>query len=225
MTTASVQNPTASSLFGAAPAAAGAGGAASAPSTSDQFLKMLVAQLTNQDPLNPMDNAQVTSQMAQLSTVDGISKLNATLSTMSMGFNSTQALQAASLVGTQVLVDGNSMQLSGGQGAGGFQLDAAADNVTVSVKSAAGEVVYTAQLGKQAAGLSVFNWDGSSNAGGKAVDGTYSFSVTANSGGTNVAATTLSLGRVDGVTPAPTGTTLSIGGLGDVPLASVKQIL
>ena len=88
MTPSTVQNPAASSLFGATPAA-GSGGTASAPSGSDQFLKMLVAQLTNQDPLNPMDNAQVTSQMAQLSTVDGISKLNATLSTMSMGFNAT----------------------------------------------------------------------------------------------------------------------------------------
>ncbi len=225
MTISTVQNPTAGSLFGATPAAAGSGGAASAPSGSDQFLKMLVAQLTNQDPLNPMDNAQVTSQMAQLSTVDGISKLNATLSTMSMGFNATQALQAASLVGNQVLVDGNAMQLSGGQASGGFQLEAAADNVSVSVKSAAGEVVYTADLGKQAAGLSVFHWDGSSNSGAKAAEGAYSFSVTAKNGTTNVSAATLTLGRVDGVTPAATGTTLAIGGLGDVPLASVKHIL
>lgn len=225
MTTSSVQNTTANPLFGASQASAAAGGTASAPSTSDQFLKMLVAQLTNQDPLNPMDNAQVTSQMAQLSTVDGISKLNATLSTLSMGFNSTQGVQAASLVGNQVLVDGNSMQLSGGQASGGFQLDAAADNVTVTVKSASGEVVYSAQLGKQAAGLSVFNWDGSTNSGTKAVDGGYSFSVTAKNGATGVAATTLTLGRVDGVTPAATGTTLTIGGVGDVPLASVKHIL
>lgn len=225
MTTSTVQNQTSNPLLGVATQAGGAGGAASAPSTSDQFLKMLVAQLTNQDPLNPMDNAQVTSQMAQLSTVDGISKLNATLSTMSMGFNSTQGLQAASLVGNQVLVDGNSMQLAGGQASGGYQLEAASDNVAVTVKGPSGEVVYTAQLGKQPAGLSVFHWDGSTNNGTPAVNGNYSFSVTATNGGAKVAATTLTLGRVDGVTPSATGTTLTIGGVGDIPLASVKHIL
>lgn len=223
--TTPVQTATTNPLLATTQAATGTGGAASAPSSSDQFLKMLVAQLKNQDPLHPMDNAQVTSQMAQLSTVDGISKLNATLSTMSMGVNATQALQAASLVGSQVLVDGNSMQLSGGQAGAGYQLDAAADNVTVTVKGPSGEVVYNARLGRQPAGLSVFNWDGTSNAGAKAVDGTYSFSITAANGAASVAAATLSLGRVDGVTPSASGTTLTVGGLGETPLANVKHIL
>jgi flagellar basal-body rod modification protein FlgD len=220
--TTSVQNQTASSLLGTSQAAASP---ASGAGTADQFLKMLVAQLKNQDPLNPMDNAQVTSQMAQLSTVDGINKLNATLSTMSMGTNATQALQAASLVGNQVLVDGDSLQLSGGQASAGYNLGGAADNVTVTVKSASGQVVYTGQLGKQAAGLSVFNWDGTANNGAKAIDGTYTFDITASAGGASVAASALSLGRVDGVTPSATGTTLTLGGLGEVPLASVKHIL
>ena len=217
--TPSVQNQ--SSLPGATQAATPASGAGIA----DQFLKMLVAQLKNQDPLNPMDNAQVTSQMAQLSTVDGINKLNATLTTMSMGTNATQALQAASLVGSQVLVDGNAMQLSGGQAAAGYQLDAAADRVTVTVKGPSGEVVYTGHLGKQPAGLSLFNWDGSTANGARAVDGGYSFSITAASGGASVAATTLSLGRVDGVTPSASGTTLTVGGIGATALANVKHFL
>jgi flagellar basal-body rod modification protein FlgD len=206
-------------------ASAQAAGAASTTSTSDQFLKMLVAQLKNQDPLNPMDNAQVTSQMAQLSTVDGINKLNTTLSTLSMGFNATQSLQAASLVGSQVLVDGSSLQLTGGQASGGYSLDGAADGVTVTVKSASGEVVYTGQLGAQPAGMSLFNWDGTATNGAKAVDGTYNIAVTATLGGASVAASPLTLGRVDGVTPTATGTTLTLGGIGQVPLASVKQIL
>ena len=70
-----------------------------AADSADRFLKLLVTQLKNQDPLNPMDNAQVTTQMAQINTVEGINKLNTTLSTMAMGFNAGQTLQAAGMVG------------------------------------------------------------------------------------------------------------------------------
>ena len=75
--------------------------------TSDRFLKLLVAQMQNQDPLNPMDNAQVTSQMAQINTVTGIEKLNTTVQGLNGQFVQLQALQGASLVGRDVIVAGN----------------------------------------------------------------------------------------------------------------------
>src|SRR3990167_8514165 len=80
----------------AAPAAAGTNATSDA---QDRFLKLLVAQLKNQDPLNPMDNAQITTQMAQISTVSGIDKLNSTLQSMAAAFNAGQSLQATAMIG------------------------------------------------------------------------------------------------------------------------------
>ena len=85
--------------------------AADATITSDRFLKLLVAQMKNQDPLNPMDNAQVTSQMAQINTVTGIDKLNSTVQGLSTQFVQLQAMQGASLVGRDVIVAGNKLSV------------------------------------------------------------------------------------------------------------------
>jgi len=82
-------------------------------SGQDRFLTLLVAQMKNQDPLNPLDNAQVTSQLAQINTVNGIEKLNHTLTKLLESNQDTQALQAATVVGRQVLADGNGIVLAG----------------------------------------------------------------------------------------------------------------
>ena len=193
--------------------------------SADRFLKLLVTQLKNQDPLNPMDNAQVTTQMAQINTVEGINKLNATLSTMALGANSNQTLQAATMVGRQVLADGNTLLLADGKAAGGYALAVDADSLTLSVKSASGEVVYTGALGPQTAGMHVFNWDGVASNGQNAAPGSYSFEVTARAGTATIAAQPLMLGRVDGVTPGADGAKLTLGGLGDFSIARVKHIL
>jgi len=194
----------------------------------DRFLKMLVAQLKNQDPLNPLDNAQVTTQMAQLSMVEGIDKLNATLSSMAVANGDQQALQATSMVGRQVLASGNSLVLGADGAQGGYSLPADADGLTLIVKSASGAVVHTAELGAQQAGLHLFNWDGIADNGQAAVAGAYSFEISARNGKDAVAAETLSLGRVDGVTPGTgsgtAGTKLSVGSLGEVDLAAIKHI-
>src|SRR5215217_2158402 len=100
-----------------------------AKATSDRFLKLLVAQMQNQDPLNPMDNAQVTSQMAQINTVNGIEKLNTTVQGLSGQFVQMQALQGANLIGRDVIVPGNKMDIDNGVGQGGFELASAADAV------------------------------------------------------------------------------------------------
>src|SRR3954470_18478219 len=93
-----------------------------AKATSERFLKLLVAQMQNQDPLSPMDNAQVTSQMAQINTVSGIEKLNTTVQGLSSQFIQLQAVQGASLVGRDVIVAGNklSVDAEAGVGQGGF---------------------------------------------------------------------------------------------------------
>src|SRR5882672_589140 len=85
-----------------------------AANASDRFLKLLVAQMQNQDPLNPMDNAQVTSQMAQINTVTGIEKLNTAVDGLSSQFAQLQAMQGASLVGRDVIVPGNKLDITDG---------------------------------------------------------------------------------------------------------------
>src|SRR3954451_24813425 len=95
--------------------------------TSDRFLKLLVAQMQNQDPLNPMDNAQVTSQMAQINTVTGIDKLNTSVQGLSGQFVQMQALQGAALVGHDVIVPGNKIAVADGVAVGGFELANPAD--------------------------------------------------------------------------------------------------
>jgi flagellar basal-body rod modification protein FlgD len=114
-------------------------GQTSAQDQSDRFLKLLVAQLNNQDPMNPMDNAQMTSQMAQINTVSGITQLNETMKSMSTQFTAMQVLQGASMVGREVLTTGNKLTISNGVGKGSIDLAGAADNVTVRLRTGAGQ--------------------------------------------------------------------------------------
>lgn len=194
--------------------------------TEDRFLKLLVAQMKNQDPLNPMDNAEITSQMAQLSTVTELGKLNDAASAMSASYLAGQTLQAASLIGHGVMVPGDTLALSGGAAYGGVSTPQALDSLTVNVKDASGAVIYTAELGAQdAAGNIPFQWDGSTNGGGTAPDGSYSFEVTARQGGKDVAVTALAVGQVASVTLGTQGATLNVAGLGSVDLSQVKEIL
>lgn len=124
----------------------------------ERFLKLFVTQLNNQDPLNPMDNAEMTSQMAQINTVSGIQQLNATLSSMSAQFGSLQTMQGTSLVGRQVLASGNGLSIKDGVASGSFNLSKAADTVNVSILGKSGEVLGTVNLGAQSAGLQSFDW-------------------------------------------------------------------
>jgi len=204
---------------GSAPAAA-AGNAG-----QDRFLTMLITQLKNQDPLNPLDNAQLTSQLAQISTVQGIEKLNSTLTVLAGSFDSGQSLQAAALVGRQVMVAGNTLELSAAGARGAFALPQAAERVIITVTDASGVVVHRVELGAQAAGIHAFDWDGLTDAGARAIDGRYGFSLSAQTGGKPIEVETLSLGRVDGVTRAAGGTILNLGSLGEKPFADVKRIM
>ncbi len=195
-----------------------------AQESEDRFLKLLVTQMKNQDPLNPLDNAQVTSQMAQLSTVSGIEKLNAALQAMSSSFASSQSLQAAGMIGRSVLAPGSSLTLQDGFAAGGFELASSADKAVVSVKDAAGNVLHSMNLGAQKAGNVMFQWDGVTDSGGQAASGSYTFEVSAVQGGNKVDATLLALGRVGSVSLGASGVTLNTDVLGNVDVTTVKQI-
>jgi flagellar basal-body rod modification protein FlgD len=202
--------------------AAGKGGV---QESQDRFLKLLVTQMKNQDPLNPMDNAQVTSQMAQLSTVSGIDKLNSTLEALSSSMIATNAMQASSMIGHVVVVPGSKMELKGGKGAAALDLEQPADNVTVQIKDGAGNVVRSLDLGSRESGIVPIQWDGFNDMNAAAKDGNYQFSAVAKLGKESTSVNTLSYGLVTGVTQKTEGARLSVEQLGDVKMDTVKQIL
>jgi flagellar basal-body rod modification protein FlgD len=197
----------------------------SATSTQDRFLKMLVAQLQNQDPLNPMDNAEITSQMAQLSTVTGIDKLNETLLALSNSMALGQSVTATSMIGHGVLVEGSALNLVNGSAVGGMQLTQAADSVTVTIKDSSGNIVNKLQFGAQDAGVLPFSWNGETSTGATAADGKYTFSVEAVLDGSSSTPAALAYGQVNAVTPGTQGATLEVSDLGSFLLSAVKQVL
>jgi flagellar basal-body rod modification protein FlgD len=224
-----VQNGGVADVYAALNANAKAGstaGKSAVSDTQDRFLKLLVTQMKNQDPLNPMDNAQVTSQMAQLSTVSGIDKLNVTLQALSDSMLPNQTLQAATMIGHGVLVPGEGVELFEGNAFGGLELGQSVDGVKISIHDKSGVLVRNISLGEQSAGLVNWQWDGLDNDGASVADGNYTFSVEATSEGKVVTdATALEFGMVGSVMQGKQGVTLSVGNLGDVALSQVRQIL
>ena len=193
--------------------------------TEDRFLKLLVTQMKNQDPLNPMDNAQVTSQMAQLSTVTGINKLNDAVKALSDSFAAGQSLQAAALVGHGIMIDGNKLQLQDGVAFGGVELGQPVDNLIINVKDATGKVIHSVDLGAKGSGTIPFQWDGSTDSGVAAPSGLYKFEVDAKLAGKAVSAGTLSVVQVASVSLGAQGVRLNVAGFDPVSLTQIKQIL
>jgi flagellar basal-body rod modification protein FlgD len=192
--------------------------ASSDAASADRFLKLLVAQMQNQDPLNPLDNAEVTTQMAQINTVSGIGKLNETVQGLATQFVQMQALQGAALVGRDVIVPGHRLDIAEGVGQGGFELASAADAVQVEVLSAGGRVIDTLQLGAQTAGRHGFEW----NASKAGSDTDFTFRVTARSGAVELPAVSLMRDRVNAVNTGGDTLTLELARSGSTPYAQVK---
>jgi len=190
-----------------------------------RFLTLLTTQLKNQDPLNPMDNAQVTSQLAQISTVDGIERLNTMLANLVEGQQSNDALQAAQLVGRGVLVPGRGLVLTEEGALGGFTLDTAADKVNVSITDANGIEIYNTDLGAHDAGTHTFTWDGTAVDGTPAAAGTYVVNVSATMGDSKVKSTALELGQVSSIIRGPKSVDVQVGSLGIFQLDEIQQIL
>jgi len=190
------------------------------PGSQDRFLKLLVTQLQNQDPLSPMDNAQLTSQIAQINTVTGIATLNTSVQGLSSQFLQMQTLQGASLVGKNVIVPGNKIDIADGVGQGGFEIATPADAVKVEVLSPAGQVIDTINLGAQSAGVHGFDWvagsyDNTSN---------LTFRVTASSGATKLDATALMRDTVNAVSASGSALQLQLARAGTVDYSTVKAI-
>ncbi len=193
----------------------------SASETQDRFLKLLVAQLNNQDPMNPMDNAQMTSQMAQMSTVSGIEQVNATLKSMADQFNTMQVLQGSNMVGHNVLVEGNSLVPVDGVAVGAIDLAGPADSVKVEILSPGGVVIDTIQAGSLDTGRNYFNWDASNYA----ESGNPTFRVTARQGDRTIDATSLTRDVVVSVGLEAGAMTVHLQGKGVTAYSDIKAIL
>jgi flagellar basal-body rod modification protein FlgD len=159
----------------------------------DRFLKLLVAQLNNQDPMNPLDNAQMTSQIAQINTVTGIQQLNQTMASMATQFNSLQVMQGTALIGRAVMTEGSTLAVADKVGKGGFEIASPATSVKVDVLNASGQVIESVDLGAKAVGRHTFEWDASAYTG--STEG-LQFRVTAVNGSTKIDNTPLALSKV-----------------------------
>jgi len=219
MTTA-VTNTPAVSGTSAATAATSANKSTSNADAQDRFLKLLVTQMQNQDPLNPMDNAQVTSQMAQINTVTGIEKLNTTMTSMSTSMASMQMLQGSSLVGHGVLFEGNQLFVNEGKASAGYDLAAAATSVRIDVLNSSGTVIDSFTQTGKAAGRQGFDWTppaGVSTSGLK-------FQVTATSNNKPVTATPMMGAAVTAVNTNNGTLNLELANGLTIPYTQVKAV-
>ncbi|CAN7311374.1 flagellar hook assembly protein FlgD [Variovorax sp. LjRoot290] len=200
--------------------------------SEQRFLKLLVTQLNNQDPLNPMQNAELTSQLAQMSTVSGIEKLNGTLSGLVNQTGANQVLQAASLIGYNVLSPGNEIATKAPEAGKdpavvpfAVQLPGSAGDVEVKIRDAAGNTVRTLNLGSLPEGVNAVTWDGKADDGTVAPAGSYTFTVAADNNGTTVEATALTFSQVAAVKQGTSGVTLELASGRSIGLSDVRMFL
>lgn len=140
----------------------------------EEFIKLLIAQVQNQDPFEPMENGEFIAQMAQFSSVDGIKKMSASIEEMSKSFQHGQSLQAAALVGRQVVAPTSAAILSDGKPVmGQVDLPGSTSSLVIEVKNSTGSVVQSLDLGTQASGRVAFSWDGKNDQGVMQPDGNY----------------------------------------------------
>ncbi len=208
----------ANSSFAALATSTTAAASANDISSADRFLKLLTTQMQNQDPLNPMDNAQMTSQIAQINTVSGIDKLNKTVEGLNGQFLQLQALSGAALVGRDITLQGDKLQVQSGNGSGGFDLAGTADRVKVEILSPAGRVVQTMELGTHNAGRHNFDWPAADLPDGAP----YRFRVTATHGAAVVSSTPLMRDRVEAISTSGNTLTIETQHNGSVAYADIK---
>jgi flagellar basal-body rod modification protein FlgD len=209
-------------------------GASKTTSTSEDlqssFLTLLVAQLKNQDPTNPMENNELTTQLAQINTVSGIEKLNTTLGSISGQINNNQSLQATTLIGHGVMIPGKTILVGSKEGIVsttplGLELERSADSVSATITDATGKAVRNLNLGGQSAGVHTYSWDGKLEDGTNAPDGSYTINFNASGNGEPMVVQPLQYALVNGVTKDSGGAVLDLGVYGTSTLDDIRQIL
>lgn len=194
----------------------------------DDFLKLMITQFRNQDPFKPMDNGQFLGQLAQFSTVNGIGSLNDGFAGLAASLKSDQALQAANLVGRNVLAEADAAYIGpGGSVSGGVELDSSAGDVQIEITDATGQLVRRMDLGPQEAGLARFEWDGRDSEGDIVPSGPYRVAARVVNGNSVESVGTLLEATVESVTLGKLGEgmTLNLPGGGTLSLDQVRRII
>ena len=190
----------------------------------EDFLKLLMTQLQNQDPMEPMDNGEFMGQMAQFSTVSGITEMGESIDSLVGMYQGQQMSNSASMIGKQALVNGNWAQLKGGQLGGAIDLTMAANDVRVDIKSESGEVMASLGLGSRMAGTQEFTWDGIKHDGTPAAEGDYYLSATAIRDGETTVPPMQVYGTVNSIQLKGGEVTLNVSGQGNVSFNNVNRI-
>jgi len=191
------------------------------------FLKLMVTELNNQDPLEPMDNGDFLGQIAQFSTVTGIEDLQTSFADFASSLSSDQGLQASSLIGRSVFAPlSEGVLTEGGSINGELALPTSSGDVSIKITDASGQLIKTISLGTQAAGPVPFSWNGTKENGEFAPAGSYSVSAQALIDGQNFELDTNLLAEVDSVTLASAGKGLQLNliGQGSVSFSDISRI-
>jgi flagellar basal-body rod modification protein FlgD len=189
------------------------------------FLKLLTEQLAHQDPTSPTDNKEFIAQMAQFSSVDSLQSLERKFDDLSTSLTSTQALQASTMVGRDVIVPGN-VAFNSGNGIGGkMHIDGNATNVKVEIVDANNQVVDSFDMGDQSGDVS-FYWDGKSADGQHFPEGHYFIRARGEVFGQGEQFNTSVVAKVESVnfSQSGQGIMLNLFQLGMVDLKDVKEI-
>lgn len=191
----------------------------------NEFMDLMMAQMNNQNPLDPQKNEDFVAQLAQFSSLEEMQNLNTSVDDAMGQFRSTRALQASAMVGQQVLAEGNTANLGPeGEVNGAVDLDSGTSNLNISVYNSAGEVVRKMDMGQQSSGTVNFTWDGENDNGELMEPGNYQIRAEAQYDGETEEVTPQLNANVDSVSLENGDVTLNLAGRGSVPLDEVKQI-
>ncbi|RZD16218.1 MAG: hypothetical protein EVJ46_08515 [Candidatus Acididesulfobacter guangdongensis] len=195
--------------------------------SESSFMTLMVKELQNQNPLEPMSNTSFISELAQFNSMNELSTMNTSIKGLVSSENQAAMGSAVNLVGHTVQANGNSLQYGGsGTAALDYSLPQSSSSTSLDVYNSSGNLVYNTNLGAETAGNQSYNWNGMTNAGTQAPEGDYSFSINAaNSSGTSITAQTMTGGTVTGITSSKSGAVeLELNNGSTVPLSSVQGI-
>lgn len=190
------------------------------------FLRLMVAQVQHQDPLQPNANGDFIAQMAQFSTSDGVAKMQQSIEQLAYSFQSNQALQASSLVGRKALIESDQLNLQAeGDAKIAVDLPAPVSDLTADIYGEAGELITKIPLGQHQVGQFDFNWNGLDQSGKRVPAGKYRIEVIGNYQGQSVALRTMTRANIESVSLGHLGDVrLNVEGIGAVSLNAVRQI-
>ncbi len=194
------------------------------------FLKLMIAQMQNQNPMEPDGSGDFLGQMAQFSTVSELQEMQKSLNTLTSSLVSNQALEASSMVGRFVRVPSEANYLPAGEGDrffGAVDLSRPASNLNFEIVSSSGEIIKSIGKGQQAAGTVNFSWDGKNNEGNMMPEGEYKMRATGIINGETTSLEVMAVAAVESVTLGRNGEQmkLNIAGVGAVTMDAIREIL